>query len=162
MHSGAEARPEPSTREIWLWRLGIYGLTVLLSGLRFHSPLKYQYTLNFFAIAVVAYLAREIAACQRNAPSEWLERAGAWSYSLYLTHPLALMVYALLQVPNLGYFFSWAVRLGSVLVQAYIFYRLVERPAHLLARRIGGGALRPRLAGASALAPEVSSSAPPT
>ena len=61
-----------------------------------------------------------------------------------------------------GYFFSWAVRLSSVLVQAWIFYRLVERPAHLLARRIGGAALQPRLAGSAQLAPESSPSVPPT
>lgn len=162
MRTGAATLPEPSARRMWLWRLGMYGMTVVLSGLRFHSPLKYQYTLDFFALLVVAYLAREISASQRQPPAQWLERAGAWSYSLYLTHPLALSVYALLHVPDLGYFFSWAVRLSSVLVQAYIFYRLVERPAHLLARRIGGAALQPRLAGAAQLAPESSPSVPPT
>ncbi len=148
MRSGAEELPAPSERRMWLWRLGMYGLTVVLSGLRFHSPLKYQYTLNLFALVVVVYLAREIAASQRQAPPAWLERAGAWSYSLYLTHPLAFTAYGLLHVPDLGYFFTWVVKLTFVLVVAYAFYRLVERPAHLLAKRIGGSALRPGLVGA--------------
>jgi peptidoglycan/LPS O-acetylase OafA/YrhL len=135
----------------------MYGLTVALSGLRFHSPLKYQHTLNLFALGVVVYLAREIAASQRHAPPAWLERAGAWSYSLYLTHPLAFTAYGLLHVPDLGYFFTWVVKLSFVLVLAYGFYRLVERPAHLLARRIGGSALRRGLVGAGELEAEASS-----
>ena len=140
----------PSARRMWLWRLGIYGLTVVLSGLRFHSPLKYQHTLDFFAVAVAMYLAREIAASRHRPPPRWLERGGAWSYSLYLTHPLAVAVYALLHVPELGYFFGWAVRLGFVLGVSYVFSRAVERPAHLLAQRIGGPAPQaPQLSPAS-------------
>jgi peptidoglycan/LPS O-acetylase OafA/YrhL len=162
MRPGGAELPVLSERRMWFWRAGMFGLMVLLSGLRFHTPLKYQYTLDFFALAVVWYLAREIPASQRRPPAAWLERVGRWSYSLYLTHLLALAFFLLLPVPNLGYFFNWWVKLTLVLVTAYGFYQLVERPSHVLAQRIGRASTRPRAAGASELAVEASSSAPRT
>jgi hypothetical protein len=37
---------------IWRWRFAVWAASVLLSALRFHSPLGYPWTLNLFAILV--------------------------------------------------------------------------------------------------------------
>ena len=65
-----------------------------------------------------------------------LERFGLAGYSLYLTHVIAInLVNANLTLANL--FFQWLITLFSVAIVAWSFYRIVEWPAHKLARAVG-------------------------
>ncbi|MEI7931474.1 MAG: acyltransferase [Alphaproteobacteria bacterium] len=125
------ARPVPF---IWVMRLGIWAGMSGCMILRYHSPLGYQWTLNVFALLVAVWLAFEIRQSVFKPPSPKLEWLGTWSYSLYLTHKMAVIVYEKIGVPDLGYLLSWAVRLTFVLACAYLFYLVCERPAHILAR----------------------------
>ena len=123
-----------STRQIWSWRLGIWGLASVASGLRFHSPIGYPWTLLAFSGLVYFWVEREIHFFQMNRPWRWLEWMGQWSYSIYLTHLIANAAYQQYlpwQLDKYTYFF---IRTGWILAAAYIFYLLVEKPAHLLAR----------------------------
>src|SRR5271168_1295881 len=46
--------------EIWVWRGTVWLVSVILSGLTFHSPLRLPWTLNLFAILSYFWLEREI------------------------------------------------------------------------------------------------------
>jgi peptidoglycan/LPS O-acetylase OafA/YrhL len=127
----------PSPHSIWIWRLSIWGMATVCSILRYHSPLGYPWTLNLFAIAVVLWLAHEVAHCIATPFPRWLEWAGSWSYSLYLVHLLAAPVYGKLSIPNLGYFFNWVLLVFFVLLCSYFFYLLVELPSHFAAKSVG-------------------------
>ena len=112
-------------------------MATVCSILRYHSPLGYPWTLNLFAIAVVFWLAHEVAHCIATPFPRWLEWAGSWSYSLYLVHLLAAPLYGKLSIPNLGYFFNWVLQVFFVLLCSYFFYLLVELPSHFAAKSVG-------------------------
>ncbi len=123
---------------IWVWRMGIWFLSCISKFLQFHQHQKpihfgYSITLDLFAVAVYFWLIKEISYAQVNPPIRWLENAGAASYSLYLVHPIVLsfafdhhMFYNMLT--------TVAVLLAIILVST-LFYYVVERPSHLLARK---------------------------
>jgi peptidoglycan/LPS O-acetylase OafA/YrhL len=124
----------PNRSSIWVWRVGVWMASILLYILQFHTPLRYPWTLNVFAVLVVMWLAREIRHYQKNEPSLWLERAGQWSYSLYLVHLPANAVFRRLAVPNLGDNLNWIVRATFILGCSIGFYFAVEYPSHWIAR----------------------------
>lgn len=122
---------------IWRWRAGVWFFSFVCCSLRFHSPIGYPWTLNFFAIFVGFWLLREIRHFQSVPPVLWAEMAGRWSYSLYLTHTLANSIFDKVQIPNLGLFFRWALQMSFVLLFALIFALAFEFPGHALARWAG-------------------------
>jgi peptidoglycan/LPS O-acetylase OafA/YrhL len=137
----AEATSEvrlSATARIWHWRLGIWGASAICSALRYHSAVGYPWTLNLFAIAVGYWLNREIRIFQARKPLEWLEWMGKWSYSIYLAHVPARAFLAQFALPNLGHALNWIVQMVLILGACYVFYLSVERPAHFLARAVGG------------------------
>jgi peptidoglycan/LPS O-acetylase OafA/YrhL len=134
----------PSTRSIWLWRAAIFFLSLVALELRFHSPLHHDLTLNFFGILVMYWVSRELSYHENTRPWSWLERAGAWSYSLYIFHGPASRLPRML-FPHWSEAADWLARTPLTLASCYVFYRLFESPSHRLARRVAE-AVRPRLA----------------
>lgn len=138
-----------STQCIWFWRLGIWFLSVVCSGLRFHSPIGYPWSLNLFAIAVAFWLLAEISFWQdRRAPVvfEWL---GSWSYSLYLVHTLAIFVLSSAMINGITVQLDWGWVILFVLAFSFLFSFIVEFPSHNFARRLAawiGSAERRRIA----------------
>lgn len=133
----------PSIGRLWTYRLGIWGLSAICSLLRFHSPLRYPWTLNWFALAAFFWLGAEIAYQERHGSIVALERAGKWSYALYLTHLhghylfLALAArFLAFGLPHLSPMLHWLFAMTFTYLLAYAFYRAVEKPAHELARRL--------------------------
>lgn len=122
---------------IVFWRLLVFGVTVVLSVLRFHSPLGYPWTLNFFAILAAFWLGFEIRYFSAVQPSKWLEYLGLMSFSLYLIHIPAHSLQSFLSLPNLGYLLNWLVSLMFIMISCVLFYLLVENPSHLLAKAVG-------------------------
>jgi len=104
---------------IWIARAAILALSMLTSILRFHTPIGYPWTLGLFAIAIGFWLILEIRHWETTEPPSWLEWGGTWSYSLYLTHPLAMAVWH---------------DLAFIMALAWLFYLTVERPSHRVAR----------------------------
>jgi peptidoglycan/LPS O-acetylase OafA/YrhL len=125
--------------EKWLWPLrgATWAAMIACSILRYHSPIGYPWTLNLFAILVTAWLAAELTHFGKAKPIGWLEWAGQWSYSLYLTHKLTYILLAPLYLEGLGLIPGWTIRFGLLLAGAYVFYLAVERPSHHLARVAG-------------------------
>jgi peptidoglycan/LPS O-acetylase OafA/YrhL len=127
----------PSTESIWHWRLAVWGMSIILSVLRFHSPVGYPWTLNVFAVLVAFWLGREISRYQHQEPFGWLEWAGRWSYSVYLVHLPARALFTMMALPNLGYSINWLLQMGFIMAASYGFYLGVEYPGHIAARAVG-------------------------
>ncbi len=127
-----------TSSQIWTWRFGIWLTSWVCSVLKFHSPIGYPLTLNFFAILAFFWLQREIAFYQVKRPMPLLEKGGAWSYSMYLIHLHAQLIYVLVGFPALVLPFGWIIHLTFLLCICYVFYLLVEAPSHRLARRLAG------------------------
>jgi peptidoglycan/LPS O-acetylase OafA/YrhL len=140
---GYESSRFSPTTVVWGARFAVCFAGWLCSVLRFHSPLGFPWTLNVFAILVLFWLRIEIDWRRTHQPPAILERAGVWSYSLYLTHPAAarfavflryqLVPTDLVETPLLSVA-VWCVKLVFILSVAYGFYKLVESPSHRLAR----------------------------
>ena len=137
----------PSRRQIWLLRAGVWIASSSCSVLQSHG-LGYPWTLNVFAVFAAYWLAREIAYARNNLPSPLLERAGKWSYSIYLVHHHAAAVQARFEVPALSPVPHFVLTTSFALGFSYAFFRLVEKPSHEFARRIGRFRLRPAPAAA--------------
>jgi peptidoglycan/LPS O-acetylase OafA/YrhL len=90
----------------------------------------------WFGILAYFWVKKELAYSMNNPPPRLLVAAGAWSYSLYLVHGAAPQFYKLIPVPNLGYVVNWFVFYAFVLGSSYLFYLAIERPSHMLARKI--------------------------
>jgi peptidoglycan/LPS O-acetylase OafA/YrhL len=132
----------PSRRRITGWRLGMWLLSSLCSVLRFHSPIKYPWTLTLFAVVVYFWLRQEIAYYRSHNPPAALEKAGKWSYSIYLFHMHAYAIYVLLVPLYFGPTLNWAICMSFILLACYAFYRVVEKPSHAIARRVAGLRMR--------------------
>lgn len=128
--------PSVATRSIWAWRAAILLAACICSVLRFHSPIGYPWTLNLFAIPATLWLAREISYRRQQPPPALLEWAGLWSYSLYLIHVIAQEFYVARFTPSKELGLSWLAMLAFVLAACYLFYLLIEKPSHMLARKV--------------------------
>ena len=121
---------------IWAWRLIVWCLASAASVLRFHAGIGYPITLTLLGPLLYRWLFMELGHSQREPAIRAFEWAGQFSYSIYLMHGLAVVLLGLL-APTLAAgdkVVAAIVRLGCVLVTSYVFFRLVERPSHSLAR----------------------------
>jgi peptidoglycan/LPS O-acetylase OafA/YrhL len=124
-----------SGAEIWMWRGGVWAVSMALSGLAFHTRLHYPWTLNLFALLSYFWLEREIRYYRDPARRPVFESLGEASYSIYLIHThvmwlLLAMPFAAGMSPQMEW--VWHVLLLAVVAPA--FYFLVERPSHRFAR----------------------------
>jgi peptidoglycan/LPS O-acetylase OafA/YrhL len=127
--------PNVSTITIGVWRTAILSAVTVCSLLRFHSPIGYPWTLNFFAIGVAFWLQREIWLRHRTKALAGLEWAGSWSYSLYLLHGARAFCFSPCFPSMQGSVFAWISMVLFVFAVCYSFHLLVERPSHTIARR---------------------------
>ncbi|MFN0076479.1 MAG: acyltransferase family protein [Prosthecobacter sp.] len=128
-------------RLLWCYRGAVWMLGWTCSVLRFHSPLGYPWTLSLFAVAVFFWLRMEIASSLLHSRhlgrfGNLLEKAGAWSYSLYLIHMVANTAFDALPLPDFGFNLNWTIRVSFILASAWLLYLLVEHPSHRLARHL--------------------------
>jgi peptidoglycan/LPS O-acetylase OafA/YrhL len=92
-------------------------------------------SLPIFQFVAAIWIATETAT-----PSDaklWSKLAvlGAWSYSLYLCHKIALSLLETTTFNENGRF-AWFVEVALALAISYTFYRLIEKPSHLIAQRL--------------------------
>jgi peptidoglycan/LPS O-acetylase OafA/YrhL len=121
---------------IWKWRFGAWLLSFICIVMNFHSPIKHGITLTIFAIFAFFWLQKEITNYQSYPPLPILENAGKGAYSIYLFHLVTPPLYKALNLPVFAPAIQWFVQLFFALVLCYIFYLLVERPSHTLARKV--------------------------
>ena len=126
----------PKHSRLVFWRIGIWSVSVFCLALEFHSPISGSITMPFFSVLVFFWLRQEIGYYKTHLPLQWLEKAGTWSYSLYLMHHPAEWVTGMLVISTDPPVLVWIMKIVMALILSYIFYLLVERPSHLLARRV--------------------------
>jgi peptidoglycan/LPS O-acetylase OafA/YrhL len=103
--------------------------------LHFKLHISYVVTMVWFGILAYFWVRQEIRHAKMHFPNRWLVAAGAWSYSLYLVHSQGGRLIELLALPSFGRILDWCMVMAGALVFAYMFYLLVERPSHKLARK---------------------------
>lgn len=123
-----------SAGQVWKWRGGAWILSSAMSIMRFHTPIGYPWTLNLFAIYASVWLEREIYYYRFKGPSVF-EKLGEASYSVYLTHLHGVAILGTLTIAaGLSPFRMWVCSVVLCCAIATVFYWLVERPSHRLAR----------------------------
>jgi peptidoglycan/LPS O-acetylase OafA/YrhL len=121
-------------REIWIWRLAAILLSETLMVLRNHLGIGLPLPLLVFSLFCFHWVRREIDYYRERAPIRALERAGAWSYSLYLIHLAVYIPLRRIQLPASSAPLRWLLAIAAIFTASYLFYRLVEHPSHRLAR----------------------------
>jgi peptidoglycan/LPS O-acetylase OafA/YrhL len=124
-----------STPQIWAWRGAVWLVSMALSGLTFHTPLRYPWTLNLFAVLGYFWLKQEIRYYRDPDRKPVFESWGEASYSIYLIH--THVMWLLLALPfgvGLTAKEEWVWHVVLLAVFAPAFYWLVERPSHRFAR----------------------------
>jgi peptidoglycan/LPS O-acetylase OafA/YrhL len=114
-------------------------IMILLSG----SSLKPAFVPNITAditLPLFQFLAAIWIATETVTPSEasiWpkLAALGAWSYSLYLCHKMALALLEMTQFDGTSRF-AWFAEVALAFAISYVFYRMIERPSHLVSQRL--------------------------
>jgi peptidoglycan/LPS O-acetylase OafA/YrhL len=149
-----------SKLQIWLWRFLIWLGCWTSEMLHFKGGIPYTQTMTWFGLLAYFWVKKEIAYGKHTAPNRYLARAGAWSYSLYLVHAPGMGFFEKLPIPYLGYLFNWFGTMLSSLGFSYIFYLLVERPSHNLARKIAVAGATRRVATEQAVPQTETASAP--
>jgi peptidoglycan/LPS O-acetylase OafA/YrhL len=138
--------PDPS-RSIWTWRFIVWLASWVCEMLHFKAHISYTQTLLPFGILAYFWTRHEIAYGMCVKPWRPLVLAGRWSYSLYLVHGAAMVIFARTSpLPNLGYALNWCAANAFILTFSYVFFLVVESPSHRLARKIS---LRPTVSLAS-------------
>jgi peptidoglycan/LPS O-acetylase OafA/YrhL len=133
----SDALPAMDSRtRIWLWRFLIWLGSWVAEMLHFKGGVPYTQTMIWFGVLAYFWVKNELAYSRHSSPKGYLVAAGAWSYSLYLVHVQGMQLYWRLPIPNLGYLLSWFGVVLCGLGSAYIFYILIERPSHALARKV--------------------------
>jgi peptidoglycan/LPS O-acetylase OafA/YrhL len=122
--------------QIWAWRFLIWLGCWTTEMLHFKGGVPYTQTMVWFGVLAYWWVRKEIAYGKARAPNSYLVAAGAWSYSLYLVHHEGGVLYSRLRLPDLGSLATWFGVMACSLAFAYVFYFLVERPSHQLARKV--------------------------
>jgi peptidoglycan/LPS O-acetylase OafA/YrhL len=136
-------RNKISTLRIWSWRAGIWACSSTIVFLTFHTPIHAACYLNAFACVAALWLDREIQYYREKPATKGLEKLGETSYSIYLMHTHGpALIHSLFGIAWSASFLPWLASVGASAAVSIVFYILVERPSHRIAR----GLLRPAVA----------------
>lgn len=127
--------PVDSPRVIWKWRFIAWLGSWIGEMMHFKEHFPIARVLLCFGVLAYFWIKKEIAYSRRHRPWVWLASAGLWSYSLYLVHGPAMLILAKIPIPNLGFSLNWVDSFAFILALSYLFYLVVERPSHRLARK---------------------------
>ncbi len=120
-------------RHLVITRWLIWGLSSLLLALGMKQIFPFKYSLPLFGLVVIPWLLAEM---RRPDRATWMARWGVAGYSIYLIHPLAEMP-AVLQLSGHQPLLLWLVKIFISACAAALFYFVVEKPSHQLARMLG-------------------------
>jgi peptidoglycan/LPS O-acetylase OafA/YrhL len=132
VYAERETTRASSQAEVILWRLVVAGIASWLFWSSMNTSFGFYLTLNGFALLVFLWIRAEIHLQDRRQDTV-LERAGRWSYSMYLVHMPAFAILGRLFTP-LWNEFAQVFAFPFILYVCFLFYRKVELPAHNYAR----------------------------
>ncbi len=118
---------------VWKYRMLVFIVSCFCCFGKFHLHLSYIISMNIFALVLYKWLRAEIVYFKSHKPIRLLEEMGKFSYSLYLCHPLLYTILGLYISFNS---YTYPIFILVVVLFAYGFYLLVEKPAHIAARKI--------------------------
>ena len=130
----AQRPPAAKVQRLWLARLGLVLLLALIGYLKWNTLIRNPWSLQVFALYATFWLAQEIVWWRQRKP--WLEGLGLAAYSLYLMNRPANYLVEQLWANSVAAWSQWLVKAAAVALLTLLFYLLVERPSHQLARRI--------------------------
>jgi peptidoglycan/LPS O-acetylase OafA/YrhL len=119
--------------KIYAFRMAIFSASIVVLFANFHFSVTYLLSLTILSIPMCKWIEYEIQYFKTHKPVALLEKWGKFSYSLYLTHPLALVLIPYFMKLNI---YTYLIYIGLAIVIAYFFYLVLERPSHLLAQRM--------------------------
>jgi peptidoglycan/LPS O-acetylase OafA/YrhL len=123
-----------SRLKIYVWRFFVFAISIAVLVMRFHFFVSYIISLSILSFLFYKWLEYEIHFFKENKAFKHLENCGKFSYSLYLTHPLFfILLSGFIPLTTSTYF----LYLFLAILLSYVFYLLLEKPAHLLAQRFG-------------------------
>lgn len=122
-----------SRSKIYLFRMAIFLASIVVMLANFQYSMTYLVSLTFLAFPMCKWIEYEIQYHKNHEPVGFLENWGKFSYSLYLSHPLSIVL--------ISYFlnlsrYTYPIYILLTIVIAYFFYLALERPSHLLAQRM--------------------------
>lgn len=118
---------------LWASRVVAYLCGIAVVGLKMQLHINALYTSVLIAPVLYIWLRNEIVHYATHTPLKAIENAGQFSYSLYLWH---LFIFTLLKLVWPLTTSSYFIYLFSAIALSYVAYILVERPSHMLARRL--------------------------
>ena len=140
-----QAKPRCS---IWVWRGAVWATAALCAVLHYHSPIPFSWSLNLFAILAFFWIRAELIRQPAHPFPRFLEWGGLWSYSIYLMHGVGLNIVAKWAPwPSFYYWPQMFLKGLVVLAVCYLFYLLVEKPSHWIAREVTKAVSRIRMLG---------------
>ena len=122
---------------LFMQRMFIWGLTIIMMVIHFQLHISNILLLNMLIVPFYFWLKNEIDYYKTRAANIYLENLGKWSYSLYIVHPLVVVLLIHYNFLNFSApWISWIVGTLSAFILSYIFYLLVEKPSHILTQKI--------------------------
>jgi len=120
-------------RSLVLLRLVILFVSMGLNFMKLEFHLSYLLSMNIFAILLFIWIKAEISYYISRPANRLLEWSGRFSYSLYIVHPIAIIVLkSLIDVNSITYFLI----IIFTIVLSYIYYLVIEKPSHKFATQI--------------------------
>lgn len=114
-------------------------IMILLSGSNlkpaFVPQITPDITLPLFQFLAAIWIATETVTPSQAGVWSGLATLGAWSYSLYLCHKMALALLEMIQFDSTSRY-AWFVQIALAFAISYAFYRVIERPSHLISQRL--------------------------
>jgi len=128
---------QPAYLKLVFLRLITWATAILFSVLRFHAGLSYTYTLPVFALLAYVWLKEEIWYYSDKKENKLLEYGGLMSYSMYLIHAyLFFMLPRFFNEKGINKWLFSAFQIIVILLVSWLFYILIEKKAHKLAKSI--------------------------
>lgn len=125
---------QTSVKIVFLYRVTVLICSVVLYILKEEYFVSYIISMNFFSILCYCWLKNEIIYSRYKNKMGFTEQLGKSSYSLYIFHPLVILIInTYLSINNL----TSIIIIISTIILSYIFYLLVEKPFHHFARFTG-------------------------
>ena len=118
---------------VLIYRFLVFLISVFCCFAKFHLHLSYIVSMNIFALILYKWIQGEIIYYKNKKPISIFEKLGKFSYSIYLCHPILFVI--------LGYYLvinniTYPLLIILILIISFIFYLLVEKPSHILARTL--------------------------
>ena len=119
--------------KIYTIRSIVLCISIILSIVRFHLFFSYILSMNLFAFILYYWLFSEILYFKNHKAPIIFEKMGLFSYSIYLCHSLfVIFLEHYLPFNNQTYILFIVLTIAL----SYIFYIVVEKPSHQLARKL--------------------------